>query len=62
METHAEMEQQLEEKPKLLTNVCNIQGNLKTPIHLKIVNLLFKTSSSVWGFKELKELIAKECK
>jgi hypothetical protein len=55
METHAEMEQQLEEKPKLLTNVCNIQGNLKTPIHLKIVNLLFKTSSSVWGFKELKK-------
>lgn len=62
METHAEMERQLEEKPKLLTNVCNIQANLKTPIHLKIVNLLFKTSSSVWGFKELKKLIAKECK
>jgi hypothetical protein len=62
METHAEMERELEEKPKLLKNVCNIQENLKTPIHFKILNLLFKTSLSVWRFKELKNLIAGICK
>jgi hypothetical protein len=59
METHAVMEREMEEKPKLLIKVCNIQATWKTTIPRKIVNLLFKTSLAVWVFQEIKKLISR---